>query len=237
MRSIGKCQNSFFIKYEMRAHELTEKILITDYRQHILRILQSKVEAWHVMAEQGDDNLKWVMLEDLNEMFVGMNIRFDFDYFDGSAFTAGEIDPTTGRIKIVFDPRALSGGTVNFLESPELFIKGITKSMTHELLHREQLYKSRVGLEPGDPDLNHSAYLALPHEIQAYGKDAADELLAMYGTKQKVIQTIRKNGWKNISFDSDTMRGYMDTFHEDPDDPASRVWKQFLKYFYFYLDE
>lgn len=220
----------------MRAHELTEKISIKGQRDLILKRLESKVGIWHEMASEDDGQLKWIMLEDLNEMFQGMDIAFDFDYFDGSTISTGETR-MDGAIKIFFDPQALTDGPINFLESPDLFIRAIAKSITHELLHRNQLLASNVGLQAGDADGQRDAYMSLPHEIQAYAKDAADELVALYGSKERVIQTIRRNGWRDISFDSDTLRAYRDTFREDPDDPSGKVWKTFLKYFYFYLGE
>lgn len=113
------------------------------------------------------------------------------------------------------------------------FVNIFMSSIKHELVHRNQMQRTREEQFKDQDGDNIEKYLGDHREIMAYSAQAAHELMVTSGElPEKLINKLRTSqGIRQIVPWSDALGIYHDTFEHD-----SPIWKKFIKYLIAYLE-
>jgi len=227
---------------------------LVDYIHEAVDVSTDTKELWELLSphltdwrELTDSDMPFIeqssiICEDLNDLLEDRNITFNpsMESSPGSV-ASGDVTTDSGYITINVDSNALVYGEDSLSENPTLWLKLLIKTITHELVHREQILRSNVHLggaeyNPDDPGSEYK-YLSNKHEIQAWAKDAVDQLLSYptVNSSADIKAILRKDGGV---FDSEAIGRYHENFVEYSDStPEDRkIWNRFMKYVYYYTD-
>jgi len=149
-----------------------------------------------------------IAFRDFNITFMINNYKWLNKRFDINKDNLGQTLPIKGTpIKLIINKKELKSITSKSLR------KKLFDVLVHEVIHRKQFNKmSAKFLEKYDPKHNDvTAYLAQKEEIEAYAKDAVEEL---------------KKGNSDI----------VDSYYGWVKDMSEVLWRRFLKRLYQYQD-
>lgn len=113
------------------------------------------------------------------------------------------------------------------------FLKVLKNILSHELVHITQLIKSSGKMKYVDIS-DSILYLSNIHEIEAHAAQAMDYYVEMGYNKRQIKQLLRNPNNGNIPSpqESNAFWKYYDLFYGSDD----TVWKKFVKYCYYYID-
>lgn len=217
-------------------HKIFEKIDMSTTNAYVSMLL-NKCSKSIIQAKDQSNNPHEVcnnICEILDQQFgTDFQIYFTIGTEDipESYVATGEIDHY-GNITIFLDAMSIFNGFPNLDENPIEYFKSLKMTITHELMHLDQINRSDFNLK-GKNEADYES----KHEIQAHAKDAIDIMFQYRNieTSEDIInwikQMIRDNDWREIS----PIWGYWESFGEYKDDPESqKIWKRFLSYLYYY---
>ena len=111
------------------------------------------------------------------------------------------------------------------------FVNILIGSIKHELVHRNQMQRTREEQFKDQDTDNVEEYLADHREIMAYSAQAAHELMLTGDSLEKIINQLKTSqGIRRLTPWSSALGIYHDTFEHD-----TSVWKKFINYLVSYL--
>lgn len=223
--------------------ELSESIDVSTDSKELWELLSPHLNEWSKLTDTTMPFIEQatIISNDLNDLLDDRRITFrpDMNNAHENYVATGDIIIDTGYITIDIDGAALEYGEYSLTENPELWLKTLIKTITHELLHREQISRSNVHLKGTDAEVsdeNEHKMLSNKHELQAWAKDAVDQLLRYpsVNTTEDIREVLRTG---NGIFDSEAIRRYHENFVEYSDSiEDKRIWNRFMKYVAYYAD-
>lgn len=219
----------------MKLIDLVESVSIAKLRKEILSLLLPYKDKWVEALNEDDVNFKFDFLDGLQRILnhKTWNVSFVLEDFPDSTIATGQITNITGHITIFVNANTLESGPINLLESPLQYLKSLTSTICHELIHRQQL--DRAGISISSESSSLVDYLKNKHEIQAYAKDAVDDLALLHPNKEQLLAWIKKASIQELAFNSRAFDIYVEHFHQNPEE--LQTWNRFLKYFQYYLGD
>ncbi len=224
----------------MKAEELYEFLSTKDLHTDLRILLKSRLQKFVDIAEKEDNDFESTeeICSILQDLFSGQGISFDVGrILDSKAVAEGETDTWNGSITVTIDPDSLSTGDWPLVEDPKGWVNSLITTIEHELIHREQLRRSKKHIPATQK--SEFAYLSDKREIQAYAKDAVNWLrqYSDWQTSDQIKKALRHN-FKSVWFSVEPLYRYYELFGQDKDDPKSqKIWKRFIKQLYQYADE
>jgi hypothetical protein len=211
-----------------------EAISVKDYKRDVIqKLTKIEPELRECVESSLEDSICVMQIVDiLNSNFRHDDIKFFFiddeENQDGYVASA-ETNINTKVIEVSLGIASIFDNHPNFAESPIEWLKSLTMTITHELIHREQITRSNKGIKPNNED-SFKDYLANRHEIQTQAKDAIDLLAIKYGIEdEELIDFIQQNIQK-LKREIRPIRDYWVNFGSK----SPKEWKKFLKYLSFY---
>ena len=133
----------------MRYQELFEAVDVLNDTKELWKLLLPFLKEWNELTDSDMPFIEQasIICDHLNDLLEDRNINFNpsMESSPGSV-ASGDITTDSGYITINVDGNALVHGVDSLSENPELWLKLLIKTITHELIHREQILRSNINL-------------------------------------------------------------------------------------------